>query len=113
MIEGDVDFIFGSAQAIFNQCIIKSMNRYEEINGFVTASSTWEHEKFGFIFVDCHFTCEEGTADGSVYLGRPWRPHAKVRLVNCRLGSHFHRDLWDYWGDEKKRETVRFEIYYG
>ncbi|MGN1088998.1 MAG: pectinesterase family protein, partial [Huintestinicola sp.] len=77
-IEGDVDFIFGSAAAFFDNCELHSLDRGEETNGYVTAASTYEGSEFGYVFTNCRFTGE--CAPASVYLGRPWRDHAKTVL---------------------------------
>ncbi|MCI2155366.1 MAG: pectinesterase family protein [Olsenella sp.] len=96
LIAGDVDFIFGSACAYFDGCEIRSLDRGKEVNGYVTASSTPAKEPYGFVFHGCSFT---GVAAArSVYLGRPWREHAKCVLSSCWLGSHIRQDGWFGWG---------------
>lgn len=65
-IRGDIDFIFGSSTAYFENCEIFSNNRGKEINGYVTAPSTPEGQEYGYVFEGCHFT-SNCPAD-SVYL---------------------------------------------
>lgn len=96
LIAGDVDFIFGSACAYFDGCEIRSLDRGEEANGYVTASSTPAGEPYGFVFHGCSFTGD--AAPRSVYLGRPWREHAKCVLSSCWLGPHIRQDGWFGWG---------------
>ncbi len=55
-IEGDVDFIFGSATSVFHQCEIFCLDRSMDVNGYLTAASTPEDTKFGYVFIDCHLT---------------------------------------------------------
>lgn len=72
-IEGDVDFIFGGARAVFDQCRIHSVDRGSATNnGYITAASTHITKRFGFFIVNCTLTSD--AADGTVYLGRPWHP---------------------------------------
>ena len=55
-IEGDVDFIFGSATAVFHACTIRSLDRGEPqggLNGYITAASTPEGLPYGYVFIDC------------------------------------------------------------
>lgn len=106
-IEGDIDFIFGSACALFDHCTLHSLNRNQTINGFVTAASTPKEEEFGYLFVDCNFTsdCENET----VYLGRPWRQFAKTVLLRCHLGSHIKKEGWDDWN--KPHDTIFYAEY--
>lgn len=106
-IEGDVDFIFGSAIAVFNKCEIFSKNRNKEINGYITAASTPRNNEFGYVFIDCRLT-GNATKD-SVYLGRPWRDYAKTVFINCYLGSHIKKEGWHSWD----KELATKEAYYG
>lgn len=103
-VEGDVDFIFGSAAAIFINCEIHSLTRHMEVNGYVTAASTPEHQRFGFVFIDCHLTsdCEEQ----SVYLGRPWRNFAKTVFINCEMGSHIKTEGFHNWDKTEAENTI-------
>lgn len=103
-IEGDVDFIFGSGTAFFDQCEIHSLDLGKEINGYVTAASTPEGQEYGFVFHQCHFTGE--CAPGTVYLGRPWRNFAKTVIIDSVLENHIHPAGWHDWNKEDAKETV-------
>ncbi len=97
LIEGDVDFIFGGGRAFFEGCEIRSLDRGMEVNGYVTAASTPQDEPHGLVFHGCSFTAGPGVADGTVYLGRPWREFAKTALVDCWLGVHIKSEGWWDW----------------
>lgn len=105
-IEGTVDFIFGGAVAYFEHCEIRSLRHYQDGPGYVTAASTPEGQPDGYIFRDCWLTAEEGVE--GVYLGRPWRSHAKTDWVNCRMGDHIHPHGWDHWNNPENEKTVRY-----
>lgn len=110
-IEGDVDFIFGGATAYFDNCELHSLKREGlepgAIQGYVTAASTPEEINIGYVFKNCRFTsdCEDGT----VYLGRPWRNFAKVRIEHCYLGSHINPAGWHDWNKPEAHDTVVYE----
>ncbi|TVY11241.1 pectinesterase family protein [Paenibacillus cremeus] len=106
-IRGDIDFIFGSATAVFNRCEIFS-NRQENkaVQGWVTAPSTPEGQPYGYVFLDCDLTGE--ASPRSVYLGRPWRNHAKSAFIGCRLGAHIHPEGWDNWDKPESETTTAF-----
>lgn len=98
-IEGDVDFIFGVARAVFDDCDIVSVDRGSSTNnGYITAASTNITEPYGFLFVNSRLKSE--AAEGTVYLGRPWHPGgdpnaiASVVFKNSELGAHIHKDGW-------------------
>lgn len=111
-IEGDVDFIFGGADALFDRCAIVTVHTPEKAGwavwGWCTAASTPEGQADGYRFLDCDFLAEDGVPDGSVFLGRPWREYARVALIRCRLGAHIHPAHWDDWGKEAFHRLGRF-----
>lgn len=104
-LEGDIDFIFGSAASVFQQCEIHSLDRSREINGYVTAVSTPAEEKFGYVFMDCRLT--SNAAANTVYLGRPWRDYARTVFLNCWMGEHIKDEGWDNW-DKPHAEKSTF-----
>lgn len=89
-IEGTTDFIFGSATAFFENCQIHSKK-----DSYVTAASTPEGTKFGYVFKNCRLTSNQETT--KVYLGRPWRIFAKTVFINCELGKHILPEGWHNW----------------
>ncbi|QOV20146.1 pectin methylesterase [Blautia liquoris] len=109
-IEGDVDFIFGGACAYFENCEIHSLDRGEDINGYTTAASTPKGQTYGYVFSHCRFTGD--CAPGTVYLGRPWREHAKTALIACELGAHIHRQGWHDWGKEAAHTAACYAEYH-
>jgi pectinesterase len=111
MIIGDVDFVFGSAIALFNHCHLVARNRNSDINGYVTAPSTWQGEAYGYVFVDCKFTGEEGIDAGTIFLGRPWRPYGQAMFIGCNYDESFHHKHFDNWGKEENETTARFSEY--
>ena len=108
-IIGDVDFIFGSATAVFHQCTIFSRNRGMDINGYVTAASTPANQKYGYVFWDCRL--ESDAPENTVYLGRPWREHAYTAFINCWMGKHIHDEGWHNWNRIENEETARYYEY--
>lgn len=115
---GDIDFIFGSATAYFEDCTIESLRHFPkedsgnnsgQIQGYVTAASTPEGQDYGYVFSKCGFISEECQA-GTVYLGRPWRDYAKTVFVDCHFDAHIHLALFHDWGKENARKTVFYGV---
>ena len=103
-IEGTVDFIFGWSAAVFDQCEI-----FCKKNGYVTAASTDQNSRFGFVFLNCKIT---GDAEaGSFYLGRPWRPYSNVVFINCFLDQQIKPEGWNNWGSKEKEKTAYYAEY--
>ncbi len=108
-IEGDIDFIFGSAIVVFNRCEIVVNDRQEPVNGYITAGSQSTWLPYGHVFLDCRLTSR--AAKHSVYLGRPWRDHAKAAFINCWMGEHIHPAGWHNWDQPHREQTVRYLEY--
>lgn len=102
-IEGTVDFIFGSSTAWFEECEI-----YCKGNGYITAASTPQEQPFGYVFNRCRIS---GDTAKSFYLGRPWRPYAKVLFMECELGDVIHPEGWNNWGDPSNETTAFYGEY--
>jgi pectinesterase len=120
-IEGHVDFIFGNAAAVFDDCQIHSRGA-----GFLTAHSrTQPDEPTGYVFRRCKLTGDAGlapTAKASaaeppfpprdsgrgVFLGRPWRSCARVVFLDCWMGDHIRPEGWDNWGKPENEKTAWF-----
>ncbi len=115
-IEGDIDFIFGSAYAFFENCTIISHALPAElyphasepgsIHGYITAASTQECEDYGYIFYACSFIGD--APKHSVYLGRPWREHACVTFTGCNFGEHIHPAGFHDWDKTSEHSFFRF-----
>lgn len=101
-IEGHVDFIFGSGKVFFENCEIHSKGA-----GYVTAHfRTGDDQDTGFVFYRCKLT---GINTGAgVYLGRPWRPYARVVFIDTWLGPHIKAEGWDNWRDPGREKTAWF-----
>jgi pectinesterase len=106
-VRGDVDFIFGNAAAVFDQCEIQSSGK-----GYLTAQSrTSDDQKTGYVLLNCKLTAADGVADGSVYLGRPWRPFARVVYLQCEMGPQINPAGWLKWRTTDKEIKAFYAEY--
>jgi pectinesterase len=104
-IEGTTDFIFGASTAVFDGCTIRSKK-----NSFITAASTPPGQTFGFVFLNCRLLADTARAK-RVYLGRPWRPNARVVYINTEMGGHIAAPGWDNWKNPENEKTAYFAEY--
>lgn len=100
-LEGTTDFIFGNATAVFDNCELRSLS-----NSFITAASTTPRQAYGFVFLHCRLTADEKVS--KVYLGRPWRAHARTAFISCEYGDHIRAEGWDEWGKESNQQTANY-----
>jgi pectinesterase len=77
-IQGNVDFIFGSATAVITDSVIEVTRRPDgSSSGYVTAPST-APDFPGFLITDSTITGD--VDDGTYYLGRPWHAGGDAAL---------------------------------
>ena len=108
-ISGDIDFIFGGADALFEECTLHCHNRNEAVNGYIAAPSTTP-EGLGYVFYRC--VVESKTAaPGSFFLARPWRPYGKVAFLDCKLGGVIAPAGFDDWSNPANRGLCTFAEY--
>lgn len=105
-IQGDVDFIFGSAIAVYHRCEIFSNDRNSGVNGYITAASTPEGQEYGYVFIDCKLVSD--AAPQTVYLGRPWRNFAKTVFIDCWMGEHIKAEGWHNWNKTESEQTTLY-----
>ncbi len=98
-IEGTTDFIFGPSIVLFDNCTIHAKS-----DSFITAASTTERNRFGYIFDSCRVT----TADSveKLYLGRPWKSTARTVWICCELPAAIRPEGWRDWHDSARKGDV-------
>lgn len=102
IISGNIDFIFGAASAVFEECMIISRSVSEATqDGYICAPSTKATQTFGFLFYRCILAKEQNApAVGSVWLGRPWHPSGDPSVcpsacfLECKMDDHINIKGW-------------------
>jgi pectin methylesterase-like acyl-CoA thioesterase len=110
VVAGNVDFIYGDGNAVFDDCEIH--NTEHAAGGYLTAQGKYIAEQQStFVFNHCRLTAEPGVAH--VFLGRPWRPYASVVYLNCVMGAHIDPEGWREWhpGDTHSLDTAFYAEY--
>ena len=102
-IEGTTDFIFGPSTAWFENCDI-----FCKANSYITAASTPQDVKYGYIFNNCRITTASNV--DKVYLGRPWRDYGYTLFMNCELPKQIRPEGWHQWRPEAVK-TARYLEY--
>lgn len=105
-IAGAVDYIYDSGLVWFEGCTLRNVGA-----GYVTAPADASlyltkalYDKLeqeivycGMFFSNCQLTAAEGVAEGSCYLGRPWKEKGGAMYLNCTVGSHIAAAGWKEW----------------
>ena len=100
-IAGHVDFIFGGATALFENCHIHCLK-----DGYITAASTPDNQPFGFVFSGCRISGE--TPEVRTYLGRPWRNYASTIFLNTEMSDVVRPEGWNNWKKPEAERTARY-----
>ncbi|KAI8522537.1 hypothetical protein RHMOL_Rhmol13G0004500 [Rhododendron molle] len=102
-IQGSVDFIFGYARSLYENCTLNSIAK--KAGGSFTAqkrtNSSWDS---GFSFQDCKVT-----GSGLAYLGRAWGDRSRVIFSYTYMDNVVRPEGWHDWGYPERNLTV----YYG
>jgi len=92
-IHGTVDFIYGSGDAYFKECLLYLENRGGNV---ITAASTPATGR-GFVFSDC--TIDGADINKGAYsLGRPWHDAPQVVFINTKMNILPKAEGWSAWG---------------
>ncbi len=106
-IEGDVDFVFGASDTIFNNCHFHCVKTHH--HGYFFAPSHEEGMEFGFTVINSKFTAAD---KNSILIARPWRDYGKVTIINSNFEEGIiMKDGFDKWNDTSRDKTARFEYY--
>lgn len=97
-IEGTTDFIFGPSITLFEDCTIHCKQ-----NSYITAASTTERNKYGYVFSRCRVTAADNVT--GVFLGRPWKSTARTVWMECELPAQIKPAGWHNWGDPSREKT--------
>ncbi|XP_042477641.1 pectinesterase QRT1-like [Macadamia integrifolia] len=104
-IEGAIDFIFGTAKSLYQDCTITLTA--EKAGSIAAHHRESEDEDSGFSFVNCKVN---GTGK-EVDLGRAWGKYARTVYSYCDLDINISEQRWSDMGDESSRRTVQFGEY--
>lgn len=105
-IEGTVDFIFGDATAVFQDCTVHNVSG----GTAVTAPNTAQNFAYGLVFLGGKLTAASTVSKGSMALGRNWGAYGAAAFLKTQLGAHIKPVGWVPMG-ENTLDTARFSEY--
>ncbi|GJN03663.1 hypothetical protein PR202_ga21134 [Eleusine coracana subsp. coracana] len=120
-VSGTVDFVFGNAAAVFQNCTLLARLPLPEQKNSVTAQGRLDaNMTTGFAFQFCNVSAADdllraAAAAGNngtstqTYLGRPWKRYSRVVFMQSWIGGVVRPEGWLAWDGEFALHT----LYYG
>ncbi|KAL5073238.1 hypothetical protein RYX36_012222 [Vicia faba] len=112
-IYGTVDFIFGNAAAVFQNCNIFARNPPNKVNTITAQGRMDPNQNTGISIHNSRVTAASDLkpVQGSVrtYLGRPWKQYSRTVFMKSSLDSLIHPTGWLEWSGDFALRT----LYYG
>ncbi|CAI9098417.1 OLC1v1035061C1 [Oldenlandia corymbosa var. corymbosa] len=112
VITGTVDFIFGRASAVFQDCQIIARKGLPKQKNAITAQGRKHLSEFsGFSLQSCSITVSPEVVADSVetYLGRPWKEYSTTVIMQSNISSAISPQGWLPWAGNFALDT----LYYG
>ncbi|KAK6117729.1 hypothetical protein DH2020_048518 [Rehmannia glutinosa] len=109
-----VDFIFGNAAVVFQNCTIHARKPMQQQKNTITAQNRKDpNQNTGISIHACRIVgepdLEKAKAAFPTYLGRPWKMYARTVYMLSYMGDHIHPKGWLEWNATFALDT----LYYG
>ncbi|KAK4362942.1 hypothetical protein RND71_018183 [Anisodus tanguticus] len=113
-IYGTVDFIFGNAAVVLQNCNIYARKPMANQKNTITAQNRKDpNQNTGISIHACKIVAasdlESSKASFPTYLGRPWKMYSRTVYMLSNMGDHIHPNGWLEWNGDFALDT----LYYG
>ncbi|KAL2608990.1 hypothetical protein R1flu_027563 [Riccia fluitans] len=116
-VTGTVDFIFGNAAVVLQDCtILADVGIQGQQNTYTAQGRLDPNMNTGISFHKCTIDAtpalKKATSPAQTFLGRPWKPYAVTVFMQSTLGSIVDPTGWMLWnGDTTRSSTVYYAEY--
>lgn len=113
-IYGTVDFIFGNAAVVFQNCSLYARKPMPYQKNTITAQNRKDpNQNTGISIHNCRILAtqdlEASKGNFTTYLGRPWKLYSRTVYMLSYMGDHVHPRGWLEWNTTFALDT----LYYG
>ncbi|XP_071718096.1 pectinesterase 2-like [Rutidosis leptorrhynchoides] len=111
-IYGTVDFIFGNAAVVIQNCNIYARDPPNKTNTFTAQGRTDQNQNTGISIHNCRVAAASdltGVSGVKTYLGRPWKQYSRTVFMKTSLDSLIDPAGWMPWSGNFALNT----LYYG
>lgn len=116
VISGTVDFIFGDAAAVIQNCLIIVRKPGPNQKNAVTAQGRVDkHETTGIVIQNCRIVPEQKLyaerLSVPTYLGRPWKEYSRTIIMQSTIGDLIQPAGWMEWEGNFALDTLYYAEY--
>ncbi|XP_073148978.1 probable pectinesterase/pectinesterase inhibitor 7 [Henckelia pumila] len=115
-IYGTVDFIFGNAAAVFQNCnMYPRLPMANQFNAITAQGRTDPNQNTGISIQNCTIRAADDLANGittiQTYLGRPWKEYSRTVYMQSYIGSLIGPAGWSVWSGDFALNTSYYAEY--
>ncbi|RDY05387.1 hypothetical protein CR513_10784, partial [Mucuna pruriens] len=115
-ISGTVDFIFGHANAVFQNCTILVKKGLPKQKNTITAQGEIDPTRSsGFSIQFCNISADYDLLPyvntTSTYLGRPWKPYSRTIFMQSNISGVLSPEGWLEWNGSLYLDTLYYAEY--
>ncbi|XP_068661064.1 putative pectinesterase/pectinesterase inhibitor 45 [Aristolochia californica] len=116
VICGTIDFIFGDAAAVFQNCMIVVRQPLDNQQNIVTAQGRLDKRATtGTVIQNCRIIPDKKLVPlkGKIrsYLGRPWKEYSRTIFMESTIDDLIHPDGWMEWEGDFGLKTLVYGEY--
>lgn len=113
-IYGTVDFVFGNAAAVFQNCNLYARKPNEHQKNMFTAQGREDpNQNTGISIINCKFAAAAdlipNQTEFKTYLGRPWKEYSRTVIMKSYISDVVQPAGWLEWNETFALST----LYYG
>ncbi|MCO5599386.1 hypothetical protein L7F22_053488 [Adiantum nelumboides] len=114
-IYGTVDYIFGNAIAVFQNCeLVARLPMKGQQNTYTAQGRQLEADVSGYTFHNCTVKADANLTDANftvgTYLGRPWKEYSRTVFIQSELQAVVRPEGWLPWNASNPYTDT---VYYG
>ncbi|KAL3516007.1 hypothetical protein ACH5RR_022909 [Cinchona calisaya] len=115
-VYGTVDFIFGNAAVIFQNCnLYPRLPMQGQFNAITAQGRTDINQNTGTSIQNCNISAapDLATSNGTTktYLGRPWKEYSRTVYMQSFMGSLIDPSGWTQWSGDFALSTLYYAEY--
>jgi pectinesterase len=116
VVSGTIDFIFGNAATIFQNCLIIVRRPMDNQQNTVTAHGRTDPKmKSGLVIQNCRIVPDQALFRDRFkipsYLGRPWKEYSRTVIMESTIGDLIKPEGWMPWNGEFALKTLYYAEY--